>query len=803
MAKLSKKEQEKIEKEQMNNIASEIRKTEVGDFLNNYYLPFTYYTIKNRALISDDGLKPVQRRSIYEMWRMGLRPSSSFVKAGRISGNVMGNFHPHGNISIEDSIARLAQWHSMRVPPIDYYGSVGPLPGDEPAAARYWEAKLSKAGVELVKEINENAAKMTKNYDGTLDEPLQLPIKWPLGIINGTQGIATGYASTIPPHNPTEVMNACIELFKNPEMTMDELIKIMPGPDFPTGGELIGIDVIREYYSGEKSSFTVRGKFTIEKLTRGRTQINFYELPYQVSAESVKIAIQKAKTKNKLKDISECVDLSSKHLNLEIIVKAGANINKVLQNLFKLTPIESKFSVNPVVLLNGTPHQVSMFELLNQFLTFRVECVKNKLNYKLSDLKKQLNRSEGLLKVLLDVDKAIEIIRKSSDSETAKERLKKHFKLDDEQAEYILSLQLRKLTKADSLELKNKNKELKDEIKSLDETINNQKKFMDFVINELEETREIIKDKRRTSLNKKSLDDINKENKMAQKEVTANNKNRKCFITYLSDGRLYKTQDKITEVLVKNKPFPIAYQIETKTQEDVIFIMKNGDAERMSTTFIPFDIITSTEDLGLKNECGVVGLAPAESKESDKGLLVVTKDGEVTIVDKQFPKAQEFNAVNTEEIAFVQWVTNNNHENDTLILASDAGFIHAFPINQIRVAKSGAKTTKSMSLGSAKIANAILLRALRSTVIVSTTGDTIKVTEMKSFPNPKNRVGKGVINHKLKSSQKVQNVFVAHRDTILVLDKSHNVVNLPEPNGRGLAAVKYASNDLIMGVKSL
>ena len=255
------------------SIAAEINTQPAQEWLSEQYLPFSLYAIRSRALVGTDGLKPVNRRILYSLYRKGVTADSKHLKAARAAAECV-SLHPHGTSSIESALARMAQSFSLRIPLIDPYGTVGTVTGDTPAAARYWECRLSKPAMELLTELDEGAVEMGKNFDGELDEPYELPIRWPVSVINGTSGISVGYASSIPSHNPTEVMRACVAMVRNPDMSTDELMGYMPGPDFPTGGQVFGD--IKKYYETGKGSFTVRASYTTQALSRGRTRIVFH-----------------------------------------------------------------------------------------------------------------------------------------------------------------------------------------------------------------------------------------------------------------------------------------------------------------------------------------------------------------------------------------------------------------------------------------------------------------------------------------------------------------------------------------------
>jgi DNA gyrase subunit A len=459
----------KKNKVDFSQVAANVIKTPLETFVEDSYLPYAHYVIMSRALISDDGLKPVQRRILYAMDQLGLTDKKDYIKAAQIVGETMGKYHPHGDSSIGDALARMGQTFSMRVPLVDVQGSVGFTTGDDPAAPRYWEGRPTAAAMELTRDLKEGAVEMGLNYDGKFPEPSILPIKWPNGIINGSQGIAVGYSSNIVSHNPGEVMDAIIALIKNPDLSLKQLLKIMPGPDMATGGVLMQYEGVKEYYETGKGTFIIRGRYEITPGARGTHVITFNEAPYQVSAEQIVKAIDTNKKKDRFKEISYVKDLSDidNGFKLSIGIKAGANPEVVLKDIFRWTPLQQNFPVNMNVLVNGIPTVLPMLDLLKGFIEFRSECIVNKTQVRIEVLDKQIERLSGIIAVLVDIDKAIKIIRGSEDDKVAKDKLQKSFKINEEQSEYILSMPLRRLTKADSLSIKQQIKDLKEEHKYL------------------------------------------------------------------------------------------------------------------------------------------------------------------------------------------------------------------------------------------------------------------------------------------------------------------------------------------------
>lgn len=778
-------------------IAKRIIKTPLQDFVEESFLPFAHYSIMQRALISDDGLKPVQRRILHAMLQLGLTPEKPYLKAATIVGEVMGKYHPHGDSSISDALARLGQDFSLRVPLVDVYGSVGHTTGDVPAAPRYWEGRPTKAAIEAVREIKEGAIDLSINYDGTLPEPTILPTRWPIGIINGSEGIAVGYSSKIMPHNPTEVMDACVYLVKNPEASLKEIMKIMKGPDMPTGGILLGKEGVKDYFETGKGTFIIRGKYKIEPGARGTHVITFSEAPYQISSETITGDISKCKRdKNLLKEVSFYKDLSDKKngFKYSIGVKGGANPEVVLRDLFKHTSLQASFPVNSTVLIDGVPKVVPMLDLLKNFIAFRCMCITNKANYKIKALNKSIERLEGILKVLVDIDKAIKIIRGAEDSTIANEQLQKTFKINEEQSNYILSMPLRKLTKSDSIEIQTDLDSKKAEKEKMERVLNDEEVFKQYLVEELEETKKIIASPRRTALTSKTSEDLKAEAAEIRKVATKSNKNVDCYITLTADGNVIRAEEPFVQ---SKKQVAIISQVKAKSQENLIFINKNGEATRIPTSFVP-EVFVDVQTLTGINVDSIAGLAAENVDKDNFGVLIVTTSGGVNIVNGGYPVSKDFlitKLSDDENIVTAIPLTPKEVENKNLVLISTDGYVLKFPLEQVRTSNSGAGTVKGMNLNeSAKIAGAAVSEPEKG-VIVSCSHKTIKTTDLSDIPG-RNRNAKGVILHKLVKEDEILTAFAGEA---VVAIKAGKPIKIPEVNGRALAGVNRVGSGILLG----
>ena len=397
---------------------------DVTEEMRGSYLEYAYSVIYSRALPdARDGLKPVQRRILYLMQDMGLRPDRAHVKCAQVVGAVMGRLHPHGDTAIYDSLVRMAQPWAMRVPLIDGHGNFGSLGGDDsPAAYRYTECRLTEAAMAMVADIDEDTVDFVPNYDGSEQQPDVLPAGLPNLLVNGTAGIAVGMATNMAPHNLTEVIAAARYLLKHPDASTEQLMKYVPGPDLPTGGHIVGLDGIREAYQTGRGIFRTRATVKIEQLNARKTGIVVTELPYSVGPEKVIARIKDLVQAKKLVGISDLKDLTDRNrgLNLVIEVRAGFNPEAVLAELYRLTPMEETFGINNVALVDGQPRTLGLRELLTIYVDHRLDVTRRRSEFRRRKRQERLHLVDGILIALLNIDEVIQVIRTSDDSAEAK-----------------------------------------------------------------------------------------------------------------------------------------------------------------------------------------------------------------------------------------------------------------------------------------------------------------------------------------------------------------------------------------------
>ena len=483
-------------------VEERIEDVDVSVEMQGSFLEYAYSVIYSRALPdARDGLKPVQRRILYQMADMGLRPDRGHVKSARVVGEVMGKLHPHGDAPIYDALVRLAQPFSLRVPLVDGHGNFGSL-DDGPAAPRYTEARLAPAALALTENLDEDVVDFIPNYDGQFQQPAVLPAAYPNLLVNGATGIAVGMATNMAPHNLIKVVAAAIHLLENPDATVDDLMEFVPGPDFPSGGIVLGLDGVKDAYTKGRGAFKVRGRVAIESLGPRRTGLVVTELPYQVGPERIIEKIKDAVQGKRLTGIADVTDLTDRNHGLRLVIgiKTGFDPQAVLDHLYRLTPLEDSFSINNVALVDGQPQTLGLKELLKVYLDHRIQVVTRRSRYRLARREERLHLVEGLLIAILDIDEVIQVIRTSDDSEQARTRLREVFDLSEVQAEYILELRLRRLTRFSRIDLETERDALKAEIAQLTELLSRESLIRAQVARELEAAADAHGTPRRTLL---------------------------------------------------------------------------------------------------------------------------------------------------------------------------------------------------------------------------------------------------------------------------------------------------------------
>jgi len=474
----------------------------IEEEMKSAYIDYSMSVIVSRALPDvRDGLKPVHRRVLYGMYEMGVLSNRPYKKSARIVGDVLGKFHPHGDSSVYDALVRMAQEWSLRYPLIDGQGNFGSIDGDSPAAMRYTEVRLRKIAEETLADIDKDTVDFQLNFDDTLQEPTVLPTRIPLLMVNGAAGIAVGMATNIPPHNLTEVIDALVAQIANPDITTDELMQYIKGPDFPTGGTIYGFQGIRDAFETGRGRIVVRAKTEIETKPSGREQIIVKEIPYMVNKAELIRKIGDLVNEKKIEGIVYVNDESDRDgMRIVITLKKDASANVVLNKLYKYTQLQSSFNVNSIALVKGRPRLLNLKQLLHYFIEHRHDVVVRRTQYELSQAEKRAHILEGLLIALDHLDEVIKLIRASKTVEEARQGLMTTFDLSEVQARAILDMRLQKLTGLEREKLREEYDELMKQIKYMQEVLASVELQMEIVKKELQEVKEKYGDERRTDI---------------------------------------------------------------------------------------------------------------------------------------------------------------------------------------------------------------------------------------------------------------------------------------------------------------
>ncbi|MGI5842137.1 MAG: DNA gyrase/topoisomerase IV subunit A [Christensenellales bacterium] len=475
----------------------------IDEVLHSSMIPYTEHVVLDRALPRvEDGLKPVQRRILYSMLELGLEPDKPYRKSARIVGDCMGKYHPHGDSSVYDAMVRMSQDFSLREPLVKGHGNFGSIDGDSAAAMRYTEAKLTPLAMELLKDLEKNTVKWSLNFDDTLKEPDMLPGGFPNLLVNGAAGIAVGVATNIPPHSLSEVIDGTVAYIENNSITLDEMMKIIPAPDFPTGGLIIASDELKQAYETGKGKIVLRAKAQIEN-DGDKKQIVITELPYQVNKASLlkKIADLKGEQKDKLSSIGEIRDESDRNgLRAVIKLKKDANAHAILEYLYKSTQAQVTFGINMVAIAGGRPKQLGLLEIISYYVEYRRGVIYNRTEFDLNIAKDRAHIVEGLLVAIANIDEVIKIIKRSQNVADAKEALSKKFNLSDKQTQAILDMRLARLVNLEIVKLEAELKELKEKIKKFEEILASKRKQYNLVKSELLEVKKQFGSERKSKI---------------------------------------------------------------------------------------------------------------------------------------------------------------------------------------------------------------------------------------------------------------------------------------------------------------
>ena len=617
-----------------------IRPTQIEEEMRTSYLDYAMSVIVARALPDvRDGLKPVQRRILYAMDELGMRPTQAYKKSARLVGEVLGKYHPHNNDSVYEAMVRMAQDFTMRLPLVDGQGNFGSVDNDPPAAMRYTEARLRAVAEEMLINIDENTVDFIDNFDGTLREPVVLPARLPNLMINGASGIAVGMATNIPPHNPTEICNAVIHLIDHPNATVEDLMKHVTGPDFPTGATIMGRDGIRNAYSTGRGQIIVRAKAEIQPMRRSnRMQIIVSELPYQVNKASLVEKIASLTKDKRLQGISEVRDESDREgMRVVIELRTGTQPMVVLNNLYKLTAMQSSFSANMLALVEGMPRMITLKVALQSFVDFRREVVRRRAEFQLEKARQRAHILAGLRIAVTNLDEVIALIRGAADTPSARNALMTRFSLDDAQAQAILDMQLRRLSALERERLEEEYAQIQETIRGLEELLGDEKKILVEIKKETRALRRKFGEDRRTDI---SLDahDISRAELEAHEQV----------VVTLSQGgyikripaNTYRNQHRGGKGVVSmntREDDPVKHLLVADTHDTLLFFTNRGRVLKLTVFELRADTSRNTRGVPVVNviQLGadetVSAVVAVDSLEHDDTYLILsTRQGIVS-----------------------------------------------------------------------------------------------------------------------------------------------------------------------------
>ncbi|RNG18717.1 DNA gyrase/topoisomerase IV subunit A [Streptomyces botrytidirepellens] len=666
---------------------------DVVDEMQGSYLEYAYSVIYSRALPdARDGLKPVHRRILYQMNEMGLRPERGFVKCARVVGEVMGKLHPHGDASIYDALVRMAQPFSMRLPMVDGHGNFGSLGNDDPPAAmRYTECRMASATSLMTESIDEDTVDFSPNYDGSEQEPVTLPAAYPNLLVNGTSGIAVGMATNMPPHNLGEVVAAARHLIKHPGADLDTLMRHVPGPDLPTGGQIVGLSGVRDAYETGRGSFKIRATVAVEDVTPRRKGLVVTELPFTVGPEKVISKIKDLVGAKKLQGIADVKDLTDRAhgLRLVIEIKNGFNPEAVLEQLYKLTPMEESFGINNVALVDGQPLTLGLKELLEVYLDHRFDVVRRRSEFRRTKRRNRLHLVEGLLVALLDIDEVIRLIRSSENSAQAKETLMDRFDLSDVQTQYILDTPLRRLTKFDRIELESERDKLNAEIEELTRILDSDAELRKLVSSELATVGKKFGTPRRTVL----LESADAPVAAVPLEVADD----PCRVLLSSTGLLARTANGepfAGEQTKRSKHDVIVSAVPATARAEVGAVTSTGRLLRLQVIDLPqLPESSATPNLAggapiaefLSLEEGEELICLTTLDESSPGLAIGTEQGVVKRVVPDYPAhKEELEVIGLKEGDRIVGAVELRTGEEDLVFITDNAHLLRYPAGQVR-----------------------------------------------------------------------------------------------------------------------
>ncbi|MFC2018229.1 DNA gyrase subunit A [Chloroflexota bacterium] len=767
-----------------------VKPVKIEDEVRNSYIDYAMSVIVSRALPDvRDGLKPVHRRILYAMNELGLRNTSSFRKCARIVGDVLGKYHPHGDSSVYEALVRLAQDFSMRYPLVEGQGNFGSLDNDPPAAMRYTEAKLAAIAQEMLADLDKDTVDFAPNFDDTLKEPVVLPARIPNLLVNGSSGIAVGMATNIPPHNLSEICNALVFIIDNPEATADELIQLVPAPDFPTGGIIVGREEIKKAYRTGRGKVVIRARTHIEDTTKGREKIVVTEVPYQTNKAELVEKIATLVKDKKIDGISDLRDESDRQgMRIVIELRKDTQSEQILNNLYKYTAMQSSFFINMLALVDRQPRVLSLKEALQYFIDFRHETITRRSQFELKQAKERAHILEGLKIALDNIDEVIATIRGSQNAEMARNALMDNFGLSQVQAQAILDMQLRRLAALERQKIIDEYTEVLKNIAYLEDLLANPKKILFLVKEEMQELNSKYGDRRKTQLNEEELEDFRDEDLIPHQEMVVTLSTRGYVKRVPSDA--YRVQHRggrgsagmLTKEVDSARFFLLA-----DTHDTLLFFSSKGKVFPLKCHRIPQDTSRTAKGVPVIN---LLSLSPDEyittaiKADFTPGnyLFLATRKGKVkrTHIDKFTSlKGRGLICISLEngDELIAAGVAMNGEE---VILISEKGQSIRFGIDSIRTSSRTSRGVRGMRLSPENSIVSLVVIHPDDYLLTVTSRGYGKFSPTSAYP-AQHRGGKGILTHKVgeKEGKVVAAKLTSPAEELMLISNQGIIIRIP------------------------
>jgi DNA gyrase subunit A len=792
-----------------------VKKIDIDDEMQQSYLDYAMSVIVSRALPdARDGMKPVQRRILYAMYDMGIRADTAYKKSARIVGEVLGKYHPHGDSSVYEAMARLAQDFSMRTMLVDGQGNFGSVDGDPPAAMRYTEARLAHPAMEMLNDITKNTVDFKANFDDTLQEPNVLPAAMPNLLVNGATGIAVGMATSIPPHNLGEIVDAIVYMLdrweKLDDINVEQLMKFVQGPDFPTGGLIVqekGEEGIEHAYGTGRGRVTVQAKAHVEEMERGKSRIIVSELPYAVNKSSLIERIAELARDGHLEGLSDLRDESDR-TGMRIVLEMTKNANPeiILRDLYKRTPMQTTFSINLLALVDGEPRTLTLKQALRVYIEHRITIIKRRAEFDLDKAKARAHILEGYLVALKNLDELINIIRTAPDVETARAKLMKRYKLTELQATAILDMQLRRLAALERKKIETEYKEVTGVIKELNTLLKSPKLMRGVVADELIRVKAAYGDKRRTQI-------INlKEGTKHTRALTTNDllPDQTVWIGVTDEGLVSRTaEDKQPKHSGNDAP---RFLVRANTTDTVFFVSKLGKAAAVAAHLIPEtsklsqgSMYSKVSPLSENEPLVAVFALPMKKSEfpPETCVLTVTRFGMVKktlVTELPGPSSQTFNLARVNEGDRLGWVGLTDGRKKEILLVTSDGMAIRFKEDDVRPMGLVAAGVNGIKLDDKNEVVGMEVLPAEGEIFLLTNDGKAKRVDQKEFP-VQGRYGKGVVAWDLPNKTTLVAAATGKPNHVLTVHMSKGAAKSVRMDEAGLRKRAASKGDLVVEVK--